>query len=116
MAKFTVEYTVHVGDKVSFIEHGVTADGMMYDEVQMGTVQDISQLPDVFVEGFRNSDHQYTRWKKDICKLHFKHSEYEEYGPSFKIEFEKNEPLEFVHKGDVDTKEFYDIEYIRYAK
>ena len=55
MAKFTVEYTIHVGDKVSFIGHGVTASGIMYEEVQMGTVQDISQLPDVFVEGFRNS-------------------------------------------------------------
>ena len=111
MAKFIVEYNIHVGDKVSFIIHHVD-----HDEVQMGTVQDISQIPDVFVEGFRNSDHQYTRWKKDIRNLHFHYSICEEYGPSFKIEFEKKEPLEFVHKGDVDTKEFYDIEYIKYAE
>ena len=113
MAKFTVEYTIHVGDKVSFIEHGVTADGMMYDEVQMGTVQDISQLPDVFVEGFRNSDNRYTRWKKDICNLHFHYSEHDEYGGRTNVEIGKDEFVEFVHKGDVNTKEFYERIYRR---
>ena len=111
MAKFTVEYTIHVGDKVSFIEHGVTADGMMYDEVQMGTVQDISQLPDVFVEGFRNSDNRYTRWKKDICNLHFHYSEHEEYGRWTNVEIGKDEFVEFVHDGDVGTREFDSLKY-----
>lgn len=111
MAKFTVEYNIHVGDRVSFIEHGVTGDGIMYDEVQFGTVQDISQLPDVFVEGFRNSDNQYTRWKKDVCNLHFHYSEHDDAGKWTNTEIGKDEYVEFVHKGNPNTKEFYDLLY-----
>jgi hypothetical protein len=111
MAKFTIEYNIHVGDMVSFIEHGVTADGRMYDEVQHGIVQDISQLPDVFVEGFCNSDNRYTRWRKDISNLHFHDSKYEDYGKRTNVEIGKDEFVEFIHKGNVGTKEFDSLKY-----
>ena len=47
MGKFIIEYNIFLGDTVRF----ELSDGIY----QMGIVQDISQLPDVFVEGF-NSD------------------------------------------------------------
>lgn len=108
MAQFTVVHTIHIGDRVSFIEH--YGD---HDEVQMGTVQDISQLPDVFVEGFCNSDGRYTRWRKGVDRLTIHDSEHEDYGKYYTVEFEKDERVEFVHKGDVNTKEFYELIYRR---
>ena len=111
MAKFTIEYNIHLGDKVAFIEHGVTSDGVEYDEIQLGYVQDISQLPDVFVEGFSNRNGKYTRWRKDIKNLDLIHSEHDDSGKSTKLEFEKNEDVEFVHKGDPGTKEFDELVY-----
>ena len=114
MAKFTVEYNIHLGDKVSFIDHGVTNDGEMYDTVQYGTVQDISQIPDVFVEGFRNEGGRYTRWKKDITTLRFHDPSHEDSGKSTKLEYEENEEVEFVHKGSPDTPEFNQIEYVKH--
>lgn len=106
MAKFTVVHTIHVGDRVSFIDHHGD-----HDEVQMGIVQDISQLPDVFVEGFCNSDNRYTRWRKDIDNLTIHDSEYEDYGRHYTSEFEKDERVEFIHDGDVGTREFYNLKY-----
>lgn len=111
MAKFIIEYNIHLGDKVAFTEHGVTADGIPYDEVQLGYVQDISQLPDVFVEGFSNRNHKYTHWRKDIKYLDIICSEYTEAGKFTKLEFEKDENVEFVHKGDLGTKEFDELIY-----
>lgn len=107
MAKFSVEYTIHLGDKVSFIDH---RDG--YDVVQFGIVQDISQIPDIFVEGFRVGTGEYTRWKRDIMHLDMVDSKYEDAGKSHVTEFEKDEEVEFVHKGDVGTPEFDEIEYV----
>lgn len=111
MAKFSVEYTIHLHDKVSFIVH---RNG--YEYVQFGIVQDISQMPDIFVEGFDNETRQYTRWKRDIMNLTMVDSNYEDAGKSYKWEFEKKEELEFVHKGDPGTPEFKEIEYINHKK
>lgn len=111
MAKFTIEYNIHLGDEVFFIDHGVTDDGTMYDTIQKATVQDISQLPDVFVEGFRNENNEYTRWKKDITRLTFCFPRHEDSGIYTKVEYEADENVEFVHKGDVGTPEFAEIEY-----
>ena len=111
MAKFTIEYNIHLGDEVSFIDHGVTDDGTMYDTIQKAIVQDISQLPDVFVEGFCNENGRYTRWKKDITRLTFSYLRHEDSGINAKVEYEADENIEFVHKGDVGTPEFAEIEY-----
>lgn len=111
MAKFSVEYTIHLGDKVSFIVH---RDG--YEYVQFGIVQDISQMPDIFVEGFDNETRRYIRWKRDIMNLTTVDSDYEDAGKSHKWEFGENEELEFVHKGDPGTPEFNEIEYINHKK
>lgn len=111
MAKFFVEYTIHLGDKVSFIVH---RNG--YEYVQFGIVQDISQMPDIFVEGFDNETRRYTRWKRDIMNLTMVDSNYKDAGKSHKWEFEENEELEFVHKGNPGTREFNEIEYIDHKK
>lgn len=111
MAKFSVEYSIHLGDKVSFIVH---RDG--YEYVQFGIVQDISQMPDIFVEGFDNETRRYTRWKRDIMNLTMVDSKYDDAGKSHKWEFEKDEEVEFVHKGDPGTPEFDEIEYVDHKR
>lgn len=51
MAKFKIEYNIYIGDIVVFNDNGVK---------RQGTVQDVSQIPDIFVEGY-NDDNKYTR-------------------------------------------------------
>lgn len=112
MAKFSIEYTIHLGDRVCF---NVRDDEHMCDRIQTGTVQDISHLPDVFVEGFdilRGG--KYTRWKKDIGKLDILASNYEDAGTNTSMNFGDDEEVEFVHKGDIGTKEFDEIEYVNH--
>lgn len=108
MAKFSVEYTIHLGDKVSFMVHRKN-----YQYVQFGIVQDISQIPDIFVEGF-DENGNYIRWKRDIMNLTTIDSKYEDYGKCTKIEFDKNEEVEFIHKGEVGTPEYNEIEYVKH--
>ena len=114
MAKFYEEYTIYLGDKVSFEVHDFERNCTM---IQTGTVQDISQLPDVFVEGFdviRNG--KYNRWKIGINSLRLIYSEHEDAGISWRTEIDEDEEVEFVHKGDPGTREFNEIEYIDHKK
>ena len=110
MAKFVIEYNIHLGDTVYFNIH---RDG--YDDIQTGVVQDISQLPDVFVEGF-DKNHQYTRWRIGIDSLNISYSKHDNAGTSSHVSFEENEPMEFVHKSDVGTSEFDEITYVEHSK
>lgn len=103
MAKFIKEYNIHLGDAVRFEQDGI---------YQEGIVQDISQLPDVFVEGFDNKTREYKRWRKDIERIEWIYSKSDDYGRWSRVEFDDGENVEFVHKGDVDTPEFNEIEYI----
>ena len=105
MAKFIVTYDVCVGDIVTI--H--TNDG----SYQNGVVQDISQLPDVFVEGF--ADGKYTRWRVGVESLEFNHSR-EESGVTTKIKFGEDESVEFVHGGNLGTKDFEKLEYRKLGK
>ena len=109
MAKFSVEYNIHLGDRVCFIDHRDR-----YQVVQMGIVQDISQIPDIFVEGFQVGTGKYTRWKRDIMHLDMVDSKYDRAGKSYVTEFEKDEEMEFVHKGNPGTPEFEEIEYVKH--
>ena len=104
MAKFIHEYTIHVGDVVEF----TSPLGNGYMETRRGIVQDISQLPDVFVEGINNNG-QYTRWRKGIDKLVVVASvnDEEPSGPTLSVNFEPDEVVEFVHNGGLDSPEFW---------
>ena len=96
MAKFKIEYNIYVGDTVVFNDDGVK---------RQGTVQDISQIPDIFVEGY-NDDNQYTRWKLGIDSLEVVFSDHDDSGKYFISEIAKGEPIEFVH-----GENFYDLIY-----
>ena len=87
MAKFKIEYNVYIGDIVVFNDNGVK---------RQGTVQDVSQIPDIFVEGF-NDDNEYTRWKLGINSIEVIFSEHDDSGKYFSSEIAKGEPIEFVH-------------------
>jgi len=103
MAKFIKEYNIQLGDVVRFEQDG------MYQE---GIVQDISQLPDVFVEGFDNKTGEYKRWRKDIERIEWIYSKSDNCGQWSRMEFDDDENMEFVHKGYVGTPEFNENEYI----
>ena len=90
MAKYIIEYNIRIGDRVRFTKSN--------GEWQVGTVQDISQLPDVFVEGFE--DLEYKRWKLGIDKLNVLFDSERDYQGVFthtEIEIGEDEAVEFVH-------------------
>ena len=101
MAKYIVEYEIHVGDAVAFETDSPKP-------CQYGIVQDISQLPDIWVEGFE--DGKYKRWCRGIDSLEIISSEHDS-GASYKVEIAKGEAKYFVHKGDVETPEFEELIY-----
>lgn len=103
MAKFTIEYDIHVGDEVLF---SITDSNGSHK--QSGIVQDVSQMPDVFVEGLQ--DGEYKRWRRGIDELMVVDSDYDS-GRFSNVVFEDNEPVEFVHKGELGTQEFEELEY-----
>ena len=96
MAKFKIEYNIYIGDVVVFNDNGVK---------RQGTVQDVSQIPDIFVEGY-NYDNKYTRWKLGIDSLEVVFSDHDDSGKYFSSEIAKGEPIEFVH-----GENFYDLIY-----
>ena len=96
MAKFKIEYNIYIGDIVVFNDNGVK---------RQGTVQDVSQIPDIFVEGY-NDDNKYTRWKLGIDSLEVVFSDHDDSGKYFSSEIAKEEPIEFVH-----GENFYDLIY-----
>ena len=79
MAQFKIEYNIYIGDTVIFNDNGVK---------RQGTVQDISQIPDIFVEGF-NDNNEYTRWKLGIDSLEVVFSEHNDSGKYFSLEIAK---------------------------
>lgn len=95
MAAFIVKYEIHIGDTVCFYIDG---------QEQVGIVQDVSQIPDISVEGFYEGE--YKRWTLGIDSLEILNSE-KESGTEYKIEIEPNEPLEFIH----DESDFTKLKY-----
>lgn len=104
MAKYIVEHEIHVGDSVRFLN----GDGYQY-----GIVQDISQLPDIWVEGFE--DYKYKRWCRGIDSLEVISSEHDS-GTKYATVIDEGEAKEFVHKGDVGTPEFNELIYTHFKQ
>lgn len=73
-------------------------------------MQDVSQIPDIFVEGY-NDDNKYTRWKFGIDSLEVVFSDHDDSGKYFSSEIAKEEPIEFVH-----GENFYDLIFIHIIK
>lgn len=92
MARLVVEYDVCPGDAVRF---GMPGDGTVHE----GVVQDISQLPDVFVEGW-DADGRCTRWRVGVDTLDFTPCVRWDAGRSCRTVFREDEPVEFVHGED----------------
>ena len=103
MAKYIIEYDVCLGDEVRFKR----TDGIF----QYGIVQDVSQLPDVFVEGFDLGE--YKRWRIGVDKLDFYNSSRKNAGGWGRVEIPRNENVEFVHIGDVGTEDFGKLKYTK---
>ncbi len=103
MAKYIIEYDVRVGDEVRFKR----TDGFF----QFGIVQDVSQLPDVFVEGFDLGE--YKRWRIGVDKLDFYNPSRQKEGGWSRVEIPRNENVEFVHCGDVGTDDFGKLKYTK---
>lgn len=101
MAKYIIEYEIHVGDTVMF----GTNPSKPY---QLGIVQDISQMPDIWVEGFENG--KYKRWRRGIDSLEIVSSDFDS-GIRDKVKITEGEPIEFIHEGDVDTEEYNKLKY-----
>ena len=104
MAKYIVEYEIHVGDTVAF-------ETDPSKPCQRGIVQDISHIPDIWVEGFE--DGKYKRWCRGIDSLEVMHSDFDS-GTKYVNVVDEGEPIDFVHGGDVDTKEFEELIYTHY--
>ena len=92
MATFTESYTIHLNDIVWF-----TADNRRF----MGTVQDISQIPDIWVEtghpdikwsGDPYDIIGYRRWKVSIKNIEGVHTNVAELSTAIEVD----EPLSFV--------------------
>ena len=103
MAKYIIEYDVRLGDDVRFKR----TDGFF----QYGVVQDVSQLPDVFVEGFDMGE--YKRWRIGVGKLDFYNPSRQEEGVCDRVEIPRDENVEFVHIGDVGTEGFGKLKYTK---
>lgn len=101
MAKFITEYEIHVGDIVRF----KTNSSKPY---QIGIVQDITQMPDIWVEGF--AECQFKRWCIGIDSLEIVISDYDSCAKTT-MEIEEGEMIEFVHEGDVGTPGFGKLIY-----
>ncbi|MBR4590125.1 MAG: hypothetical protein IKO36_05605 [Bacteroidaceae bacterium] len=95
MAKFIIEYNINIGDEVEF---------RIGNSLKNGIVQDISQLPDVFIEGQENGE--YKRWRVGIDNINMFEGTYFNSGISSNVIIEDNEPVEFIHCGDLGTPEF----------
>ena len=99
MAKFVIEYNIYLGDRVRFtLSNGLPQEGI---------VQDISQLPDVFVEGNDMETGEYKRWRKGIDSLKLIYSEHDDAGEWCDCEIGDNEGVEFVHGEDFRERIVY---------
>lgn len=99
MAKFVIGYNIYLGDRVRFtLSNGLSQEGI---------VQDISQLPDVFVEGNDMETGEYKRWRKGIDSLKLIYSEHDDAGEWCDCEIGDNEGVEFVHGEDFRERIVY---------
>lgn len=86
MAKFIIEYEYKVGEQVEFTVCG---------ERMEGTVQDVSQMPDVYVE----------RWEDGKCRRYRVGVDSLSGGVSSRVEF-GDEAIDFVWDESVEKRVF----------
>lgn len=97
MARFIKTYELHLGDVVDFRLHKSNLF------TKRGTVQDISEFPEVWVEVGDPIDYDYKRYHISVNLIEGlpfsdEHWIYET------TEYDKNEPLEFVYNEDCSER------------
>lgn len=102
MAKFIIEYDVNVGDRVSVYFRG---------EVFEGFVQDVSQMPDVFVE-FVDGSGIYRRMRLGVDSL----TGLDKYFESSRVEIGDDEYVEMLHGGNLGEDGFKDLSFTTYRE
>lgn len=93
MAKYIKTYELHLGDRVQFKASKDTP-------LQLGTIQDLSSFPDVWVEvGDPRAEWPiYNRYKISVNLIESCIDNYNWYESD--LQFEKNEALEFIYDND----------------
>ena len=103
MAVYREEWRIYVGDLVAFED----SEGVR----KYGRVQDISHLPDVWVELVDGGI--YKRYCMGVNKFEVIDSEYDDSGRWSSGEIGKDEVVEFIHKGDLGTEGFGELVYFK---
>lgn len=98
MAKFTHTYELSLGDRVNF------RTSLGSGQVQLGTVQDLSEYPDVWVEvgDPKWKWPHYNRYKISVNLIENCIDNYDWHEDS--VEFKKDEPIEFVYDENYKRK------------
>lgn len=102
MAKFIIEYDVNVGDRVSVFFQGNVFEGF---------VQDVSQMPDVFVE-FVDYSGVYRRMRVGVDTL----TGLDKNFLSSRVEIGDDEYVEMLHGGNVGEDGFNDLSFTTYSE
>ena len=106
MARFVITHEIRIGDYVKFSQGRPGIDRRQLT----GIVQDITEMPDIWVEGF--DEGCYKRWRIGIDKLEVICSDNES-GTYTECIYDKDEPVAFVHAGEFGTSEFSTLIYTR---
>lgn len=104
MARFVITHEIHVGDLVKFSQGRPGVDWRQLT----GIVQDITEMLDIWVEGL--DEGCYKRWRIGIDKLEVMCSDNES-GIYYECAYDKDEPVAFVHAGELGTSEFSTLIY-----
>jgi hypothetical protein len=102
MAKFIIEYDVNVGDRVE-----VPFQGNVFE----GFVQDVTQMPDVFVE-FVDYSGVYRRIRVGVDSLTGIDKSFE----SSRVEIVDDEYVEMLHGGNLGEDGFEDLSFTTYRE
>ena len=104
MAKFIIEYDVNVGDRVSVYFRGGVYDGF---------VQDVTQMPDVFVE-FVDESGIYRRIRVGVDSL--TGTGIDKNFESSRVEIWDDEYVEMLHGGNLGEDGFNDLSFTTYRE
>ena len=102
MAKFIIEYDVNVGDRVA-----VPFQGKVFEAF----VQDVTQMPDVFVE-FVDYSGVYRRMRVGVDTLTGLDKSFE----SSRVEIGDDEYVEMLHGGNFGEEGFEDLSFTTYSE
>ena len=102
MSKFIIEYDVNVGDRVSVYFCGKVFEGF---------VQDVTQMPDVFVE-FVDYSGVYRRMRVGVDTL----TGLDKSFGSTRVEIGDDEYVEMLHGGNLGEDGFNDLSFTTYRE